>query len=106
MTKNSRENKQEKKVTILVVDDERNFLNSLDFKLKSVGSRYSTILARDALEGFRLFKENKPDIVTTDLLMPNVDGLEFLAMLKKEDASTPVIIIIEYNAKRKDCKAF
>jgi CheY-like chemotaxis protein len=93
MTKNSRENKQEKKVTILVVDDERIFLNCIDFELRSRGSRYSPIFALDALEGLRVFKEKKPDLVITDLRMPNVDGLEFLTMLKKEDASTPVIMI-------------
>ncbi len=106
MTKNSQENNQKKKVTILVVDDDRDFLSSIDYLLRSRESRYSIILARDALEGLRKFKENKPDLVITDLRMPDIYGLELLTWLKNEDPSTPVIILTAYNSIESAVEAF
>lgn len=105
MTKNSRENKQEKKATILVVEDEPVILRQLGLILEGEG--YSTILAGDGEEGFEQYKKYKPDLVITDLHMQGsiVDGWGLLAMLKKEDPFIPVIILTAYGSRESFLKA-
>jgi len=89
MTKNSQEN-QKKKETILIVDDEEELLRYISKFFKENG--YSTILDSGG-EALQKFKESKPDIVITDLLMPRIHGFDLLTEMKKEDPSTPVIVM-------------
>ena len=59
---------------ILVVDDEPQLTRVLRTGLKSRG--YDVRAAADGLAGFEAFNDWHPDLVITDLAMPNVDGLE------------------------------
>ena len=78
------------KPRILVVDDEPQLTRVLRTGLKSRG--YDVLAAEDGESGFRLFQEWKPDLVITDLAMPNVDGLELCRRLRSV-SQVPIIIL-------------
>jgi len=78
------------KPRILVVDDEPQLTRVLRTGLKSRG--YEVLAADDGVSGFRLFKEWQPDLVITDLAMPNMDGLELCKQLRAI-SQVPIIIL-------------
>ena len=75
---------------ILVVDDESQLIRVLRTGLKSRG--YDIRSAADGLAGLELFVDWRPDLVITDLAMPNVDGLEFCRRLR-EISQVPIIVL-------------
>ena len=56
---------------------------------------YEIVCARDGQEGFDLALTKKPDLILTDLSMPNVDGVKMIRMLRKAPqlASVPVVVL-------------
>ena len=78
------------KPRILVVDDEPQLTRVLRTGLKSRG--YDVLAAEDGQSGFKLFQEWKPDLVITDLAMPNMDGLELCRRLRAI-SQVPIIIL-------------
>jgi len=77
------------KPRILVVDDEPQLTRVLRTGLKSHG--YDVRTAADGLSGFETFNDWHPDLVITDLAMPNMNGLE---LCRKIRAVSPVPIIV------------
>lgn len=49
--------------------------------------------ASNGLEGVRKFREHKPSIIVTDLMMPVMDGISMLREIRKEDQKTPVVLM-------------
>jgi len=54
---------------------------------------YSTVYARTGEEAISIFKEKCPEIVLTDLKMPNMDGLELMSRIKEIDSNAVVIMM-------------
>jgi len=75
---------------ILVVDDEPQLTRVLRTGLKSRG--YDVRAAADGLAGFEAFNDWRPDLVITDLAMPNVDGLELCRRLRAV-SQVPIIVL-------------
>jgi two-component system KDP operon response regulator KdpE len=75
---------------ILVVDDEPQLIRVLRTGLKSRG--YDVCGASDGETGLEMFSEWHPDLVITDLAMPNVDGLEFCRRLRAL-SQVPIIVL-------------
>ena len=75
---------------ILVVDDEPQLIRVMRTGLKSRG--YDVRGASDAGSGLEMFSEWHPDLVITDLAMPNVDGLEFCRRLRAV-SQVPIIVL-------------
>jgi len=82
--------KKQKPRTILVVDDEPDMLRFLDRLLTLEG--YHVILASDGTYAMSLIREQKPDLVLLDIIMPGPDGFMVLDMIRK-DSDTPVIMV-------------
>ncbi len=76
---------------ILVIDDETPVRSLFGQLLESAG--YSVALASDGREGLRLMKQQKPDLIITDIMMPEMDGLELLMNIRKQHLDVPVIAI-------------
>ena len=77
---------------ILVVDDNpniRQLLNDFFGKLKG----HTVYLAKDAVEAVTLTRENLPDLVLCDIMMPGVHGVEALRQIKEIDPNIKVIMI-------------
>lgn len=75
---------------ILVVDDEPQLTRVLRTGLKSRG--YDVRAAADGLSGFETYSDWHPDLVITDLAMPNVDGLELCRRLRAV-SQVPIIVL-------------
>jgi len=79
---------------ILVVEDEMPIRNL--YKEELIDEGYDVITAPDGVEGYKMFKREKPDLITIDLKMPNMNGLELLDKIRHEDKSIPIIIYSAY----------
>lgn len=75
---------------ILVVDDERQITRMLRASLQSSG--YAVNLANDGLEAFTQFEAERPDLIITDLAMPEMNGLELTRAIRRI-AQTPIIVL-------------
>jgi DNA-binding NtrC family response regulator len=76
--------------SVLVVDDEVGARESLKMVLKN---DYEVFLAKDAEEAFLQIKENSPDVILLDILLPDLDGLKVLGIIKQNDPDSIVIMI-------------
>ena len=76
--------------TILVVDDEKRVLSLLKAYLTQQGFRVVT--ASDGSEALEVARREKPGLILLDVMMPEMDGIEFLRQHRKED-SVPVILL-------------
>jgi signal transduction histidine kinase len=79
------------KKKILLVDDEKDIRDVLHLPLSDMG--YEVIEAEDGDEALRVFREAQPPIVLTDIKMPNMDGIELLQKIKRENPETEVVMI-------------
>jgi DNA-binding NtrC family response regulator len=79
--------------TILIAEDEEKMRRVLEVNLQD---RYRVLLARDGEEAFRLFKENKVNLLLSDMKMPEKDGLTLLHDVKRLRPEIPVILITAY----------
>ncbi len=66
---------------ILIVDDEQDILDMLSYNLNQAG--YETSTAQDGLEGLKKAKEEHPDLIILDVMMPNMDGIEVCQVLRE-----------------------
>ena len=92
------------KKRILVVDDSSFLRNSLKKILEDHG--YEVVgAAGNGLEAITKYKELKPDLVTMDIIMPQMNGLEALKLLKAVDPNACVVIVSSMSAKQSvtDC---
>ncbi|MFN8579498.1 MAG: sigma-54 dependent transcriptional regulator [Gemmatimonadaceae bacterium] len=76
---------------VLVIDDEAGILDSLRILLKNEG--FAPHVALGGRAGLEQIAAVAPDIVLTDVRMPNVSGLEILSAVRQRDADTPVILM-------------
>lgn len=76
---------------VLIVDDEPTTVQLLEYVLEK--NNYDSISAFSGLKAIEKVKEEKPDLILLDVMMPGMDGIEVCQTLK-EDASTKDIPII------------
>lgn len=78
---------------ILLIEDEELIIKLLSKKLDAAG--YDVALAMNGQEGIEKMRENMPDLVLLDIVMPRMGGFEVMAEMKKDEklAKIPVIII-------------
>jgi len=77
--------------SILVIDDEQGILDTLRILLKNEGFDVAT--AQGGKAGLEALKTAAPDIVLTDIRMPQVSGIDILAAVKEQDPETPVVLM-------------
>ena len=80
---------------ILIVDDEPDFLEVMSTRLEA--NDYEVTTAANGEDALNYIKNNKPDAVLLDILMPGIDGLEVLRRIRKMDDSLPVYIITAFS---------
>ena len=80
-----------KEVNVLVIDDDEAMLAMLASMLK--GLRLNPITAVDGADGLEKVKTRKVDLIITDLMMPNMDGFEFIKRIRQINANIPVAVI-------------
>lgn len=76
---------------VMVVDDDPEFLNVLERWLAHAG--YEVHAAKSGIDAIVLLKQQPVDVVITDLRMPDINGLQLLAMIKELDPDLPVVFL-------------
>lgn len=80
-----------KAANILIVDDDHDILRLIDLRLQSAG--YQTTLAHNGAAALASVAIHRPDLVITDLQMPELDGMELMVQLHRQHPTLPVIIL-------------
>jgi two-component system response regulator (stage 0 sporulation protein F) len=93
-------NTQENPKTIMVVDDEESVRFLYREELEDEG--YRVITAEDGEEALRKVKTDRPDLITLDIRMPGMDGIEVLHRIREMDKDIPVIMSTAYGEYRHD----
>lgn len=76
--------------TIMVVDDEKRLVSVVEAYLEQEG--YRVVKAYNGREALHVAREEKPDLIILDVMMPEMDGLEFMRHHRKEQ-DTPIILL-------------
>src|SRR6056297_1173552 len=86
----------DKMQTILIVDDVTQNIVILNNTLKD---DYNTLFAKSGEEALKIAKENKPDLILLDVMMPGMNGFEVCSELKRDDVlkNIPVIFVTALN---------
>jgi two-component system, response regulator, stage 0 sporulation protein F len=79
---------------ILVVEDDMPIRNL--YKEELIDEGYDVVTAPDGVAGDEVYKKEMPDLITIDIKMPNMNGLELLDKIRKEDKDIPIIIYSAY----------
>jgi len=84
----------------LIIEDDK-FLRELITR-KLLNEAYEVSEAVDGEEGIKKIKEEKPDLVLLDLILPGIDGFEVLSQMRKESALSSIPVIILSNLGQKE----
>ena len=88
---------------VLVVDDDPVIARSFDRVLSGKG--YAVITARDGNEALRKLKDEKYDVVFTDIKMPGMSGIEVAERIKATQPWLPVVIVTGYGTDENEARA-
>ncbi len=91
---------KQKKTRILLVDDDMDFVESTKTILES--KAYEVIVAREGDEALRKAREEKPDLILLDVIMPVKNGFTAAEQLKKDPqlSKIPTLMLTGFSAKR------
>ena len=89
---------------ILVIDDEKLIRDFLGTLLRQQG--YDVVLAESGGMGLELFCQERPDLVVTDIYMPEKDGIEVILEMKKGESNTKIIAMSGGGRGRLDWRTF
>ncbi len=86
---------------ILIVDDEPNIVMSLEYTFKK--NNFEVFIARDGQEALEILKNQLPDVIILDVMMPMVDGYATLEQIKKDERLKHCkVIFLSAKNKEKD----
>lgn len=77
---------------ILIMDDENVIVDLVRTRLSSLG--YNISYSNNGKEGVKLAKEEKPELIILDLMMPKINGFEVIRQLKDDDETRQIKIIV------------
>ncbi len=99
------------KKKILIIDDDPDFIKIMTMQLQA--NNYNVVSTTDGKNSLGMIKNEKPDAVLLDVLMPDQDGLKLLEKIRKQDKDLPVFIVTAFSdearfglAKRLDASGF
>lgn len=80
---------------ILIVDDDLNILRFYKEELEEEG--YEVVTAGTGKDALEMFEKENPDIVTLDILIPDIDGISLLRKMKEQRPDIPIIMSTAYD---------
>lgn len=89
----------ESRGTIFIMDDDLALQTVLEYALRNAG--YDVVLAPDGQEGLQMLEHLKPSLVLSDVMMPNMDGVEVFQHIKErlQDDGIPIIFMTALSRK-------
>lgn len=85
-----------KKLEVLLVDDEKDFLEIMKVRILSWDSVIHVLTAENGKEAFNVIKEKDFDLIILDYMMPGWDGIKTLKKIRKINKAIPVIMFTAY----------
>jgi len=85
---------------VLVVDDEESIRELYRAELAEEG--YEVDLAADGLQALRRLDVFRPDLVTLDVKMPGIDGIETLRRIREKNRTIPVVLVTAFGEFKQD----
>ena len=83
-------------IKILLIEDEEIMIDLLQKKLTAEG--YQVLVAKDGLAGLEKMRQDKPDLILLDIIMPKMGGFEVMEEMGKDKALSDIPIIIISNS--------
>jgi DNA-binding response OmpR family regulator len=90
MAKKKNKTTGEQPTRVLVVEDDRTLLETLEYNL--AGEGYQVLSAGDGLAALEVAREEQPDLIVLDLMLPRLDGFEVCRILRRE-MSVPILML-------------
>lgn len=92
-------------MTVLTVDDSRTMRDMLSHALTQQGWR--VVQACDGLEGLDVLEQETPDVIITDINMPNLDGYGFIERVRAEhpQSGVPILVLTTESSAEKKARA-
>lgn len=84
-----------KRLTCLYVEDDAGLLGVVSMVLKDQFQEFWT--APNGKQGFKLYKEHKPDLIVTDIRMPVMNGIEMIREIRKTDPGQHIVVTSAYD---------
>ncbi len=78
--------------TVLVIEDERDLVELISFNLEKEG--YRVITATDGASGMETARNNSPDLILLDLMLPGISGIEICRILKRSEKTSRIPIVM------------
>lgn len=94
----------EHKKRILIVDDEPAIIKIIKFRLLREG--YEVLEANEGMEGVEMARQEIPDLIVLDMMMPNMTGYEVIQLLKLDEKYKKIPILVLTGQKEKCDKEF
>lgn len=88
------------KKTILIIEDDEFFNDMVSSKLKETD--FEVVQTGDSKEAFEYLDKNIPDLILLDLILPGMDGYEILSLIKKDNRTSSIPVVISSNLGQKD----
>lgn len=89
--------------TILIIEDELSLQNIIAAYFRK--NEFNVLTASNGLEGLELFRENKIDIVCSDIMMPNIDGWQVVLSIR-QSSNIPIILMTALDSELDQLKGF
>ncbi len=86
----------QRKMRVLIIDDNKDLANSLKDALNNYSSDYECLAFYDGTSAMNYITNNPPDIVFTDIILPDISGLNILKNVKEIDSDIQVIVMTAY----------
>ena len=92
-------------IKLLLVEDDVNLCYIVQAGLQDVIGGYEVITAGNGLEGLHAWEEHKPDIIISDIDMPEMDGFEMVRRIRETDGDTPIPVCFRHDiAQRRETR--
>lgn len=88
------------KKLILIIEDDKFFQTLVSKKLTNEG--FNVLAASDSREALKILEENKPALIVLDLILPLLSGFEILSVLKKDEKTKDIPVLILSNLGQKE----
>ena len=76
---------------VLIVEDDRTLLEGLEYSLSKEGYTVST--ATDGVEALEIARQERPELIILDIMIPELDGLEVCRILRREGMTMPILML-------------
>lgn len=88
------------KESILIIEDDKFFRDLVSKKLEKNG--FEMFLAADSKEALTALEKKKPSLIISDLILPGLDGFELISIIKKDEKTKDIPLIVLSNLGQKE----